>query len=456
MVEKTLRRMRWGGIFDQLGFGFHRYSTDAQWLVPHFEKMLYDQAMLAMAYTETFQATGANKFKITARETLEYALGELASSDGGFFSAEDADSEGEEGKFYLWAIEEVIDALPPEDADLAVHLFGLSGEGNYFEPSTGGKDGKNILHLPTPLESLAAYKGVTINELLSRMEKIREALLEVRKNRVPPAKDDKILTDWNGLMIAALSKAGRVFDEQKFVNAAVQTADFLLSHMLNEEGTLYHRYAKGERAIEGFLDDYTFLAYGLIELYMTTFEEKYLRIATDLTRTTLKKFWDEKTGGFFLTVAKSENAMPRMKQVYDGALPSGNSVGLLNLLRLSILAADSSLEDFAVKQTRTFSEEVKGNPQAYTFLLAGVDFMVGPSQSVVLVEGQDESNTQEMVKSIRSLYLPNLVVSIWDPRKASLGYENIEGKATAYVCHGKKCLPPTNSVERVLSLFENS
>ena len=264
MAENTLRQMRLGGIFDQLGFGFHRYSTDPEWLVPHFEKMLYDQALLTLAYVEAYQATGAPKFKISAKEILEYVLRDLsAGGGGGFYSAQDADSEGEEGKFYLWTVDEVLDVLSPADAELAVHLYGLKPEGNYIS-ETRHTNGKNILHIAEPLEDLAAYKGLIVDELIMQMGKIRNALFEARQKRVAPATDDKVLADWNGLMIAALARAGVVFGSAEYLEAASKTADFMLNYMRKGD-VLYHRYAKGEVAVEGFLDDYACTVYGLIQ-----------------------------------------------------------------------------------------------------------------------------------------------------------------------------------------------
>jgi uncharacterized protein len=450
MVEKTLRQMRLGGIFDQVGFGFHRYSTDPVWLVPHFEKMLYDQALLSLAYIEAYQATGAGKFKLTAKETLEYVLRDLASPEGGFYSAVDSDSEGEEGKFYLWTMQEVVEALKPADADLAVHLFGLKAQGNYFDAAVGNTNGKNILNLPTPLGEVAAYKGLTLDELIMRLGGIRNALFEKRKKRVPPAIDDKVLTDWSGLMVAALARASRVFSEPRYLQAAAKTADFLLNQMRGESGALYHRFAKGERAVEGFLDDYAFLVFGLVELYEASFEDKYLQAASALTKLMLAKFWDEKTGGFYFTEKTSEAALPRMKQVYDGAVPSGNSVALLNLLRLSLLVNDSTYDEVATKLVMAFSNEVQGAPEAYTWLLAGVDFGVGSSYSVLVAGNLKEKDTVGMLEALEKQYVPNLVVSLKAPDKAGLGYEKIEGKATAYVCRNKMCLPPTNSIEKML------
>jgi uncharacterized protein YyaL (SSP411 family) len=451
MVEKTLRAMRLGGIFDHVGFGFHRYSTDAEWLVPHFEKMLYDQALLALAYTEAYQATGAGKFKVTAKEVLEYVQKDLASPEGGFYAAEDADSEGEEGKFYLWTEEEIRKALSPQDADLAVKLFGVEAAGNYAE-AIRKRNGENILHLARPLDQIASESHLTLDELIFKLGKIRNLLFETRKSRVHPAKDDKILVDWNGLMIAALARASSVFGEPRYLQTAVKAAGFILEKMKDANGTLYHRYAKGEKAIDGFLDDYAFLVWGLLEIYEACFEDKYLQAALELTKTVTSRFWDEKDGGFYFTAKSAETAVPRRKEVYDGALPSGNSVALLNLLRLSILTGDSAYEDMASRIMNVFSEDAHRAPAAHTFLLLGVDFAVGPAYSVILVGAADEDGVQSMLKALKVAYQPNVVVSVRQPGKAGLGYEKIDGQATAYVCRDQTCMPPTNKIEKMLEL----
>jgi uncharacterized protein YyaL (SSP411 family) len=442
MTEKTLRQMRLGGIFDQIGLGFHRYSTDAEWLVPHFEKMLYDQAMLTLVYLEAYQVSGAGKFMITAKETIDYCIRTLTSQQGGFYSAQDADSEGEEGKYYLWTMQEILDALPPSDADLAVHLFGLKAEGNF-----PGSNGKNILHLAEPLDELASYKGLTLDELIVRLGKIQNILFEAREKRAAPAVDDKVLTDWNGLMIAALAKAGNVLKQPNYISAAVKTADFIL-HQMRQGDALYHRYAKGQTAIDGFLDDYAFLTFGLIELYEATFEDKYLQAAADLTKTMVAKFWD-KNGGFYQT-QNSEAAMPKIKQLYDGATPSGNSVALLDLLWLSRLTNEPIYDTMAVQMNRTFAQEIEGAPEAYTFFLSAVDFLIGSSYGVTLVGDLKEKDTSEMLNALRKHYLPTTVLAFKHPSKTGLGYPQIEGKATAYVCQNQTCLPPTNSLLEML------
>jgi uncharacterized protein YyaL (SSP411 family) len=452
MAEKTLRAMRLGGIFDQVGFGFHRYSTDAVWLVPHFEKMLYDQALLTLVYTEAFQATGAGKFKVTAKEVLEYVLRDLASPEGGFYGAEDADSEGKEGKFYVWTEKEVREAVLPEDADLAVSLFGVKPVGNYGE-AVQKRNGANILHLTKPVEQLASESQVTLDELILRLGRIQNRLFKAREKRVHPAKDDKILVDWNGLMIAALARASSVFGNPRYLQAAVKAVNFILEQMKNENGTLYHRYAKGERAIEGFLDDYAFLVWGLLEVYEACFEEAYLQAAKELTKTMTERFWDDNDGGFYFTAKGAENAVPRRKEAYDGALPSGNSVALLNLLRLALLTGDSAYEDVASRVMKVFSEDVKRAPTAHTFMLVGVDFAVGPAYNVILVGDRQEEGAQRMLGALKEVYVPNTVVSLRLPDKAGLGYEKVEGKVTAYVCRDQTCMPPTNKIEKMLEFL---
>jgi uncharacterized protein YyaL (SSP411 family) len=452
MVEKTLRSMHSGGIFDQVGFGFHRYSTDAMWLVPHFEKMLYDQALLALAYVEAYQATGETKFANAAKQVLEYVLRDLVSLEGGFCSAEDADSEGEEGKFYLWNLEEIQGALSPEDAELAKNLFGIEARGNFDEPGVG-RSGKNILHLPKPIEQVAAESGLTVDGLIPRLDRIRKTLFEAREKRVHPSKDDKVLTDWNGLMIAALARASQVLGEEEYLRAAVKAADFFLEKMLDKNGTLYHRFVKGEMAVEGFLDDYAFLVWGLIEVYEASFDDRFLQAASKLTDIMVTRFWDEKEEGFFFSARGSADIMAKRKEVYDGALPSGNSVAILNLLRLSRLNANTAYETMARDMSRTFAGEVKESPSAHTFLLLGVDFALGPAYNVTLVGDLKDEGLLNMLKTLRVRYLPRMEVSLKSAAKAGLGFEQIEEKATAYVCRDQTCQSPTNKPLEMLKLL---
>jgi uncharacterized protein YyaL (SSP411 family) len=452
MVEQTLRAMRLGGLFDQIGLGFHRYATDARWLVPHFEKMLYDQALLSLAYVEAYQVSGAPKFRITAKETLDYVLRDLTSPEGGFYSAEDADSEGEEGKFYLWTQQEIQQALPTDLADFAIKIFGVKAEGNYYEAGKG-LSGKNILHLAVPLEQMASEEAnLTVDQVIAKLGKTVSMLFEARKKRVRPAKDDKVLVDWNGLMIAALARASQVFGEQKYQYAAEKAADFILTQMQTDDGGLFHRYVKGEKAIGGFLDDYAFLVFGLIELYEANFNEKYLQAGVKLTQTMIAKFWDNQNGGFYFT-GKDSGEIPRLKQSYDGAVPSGNSAALQDLLRLARLSGEAVFEQYADKLLHTFAEEVRGYPMGHTFMLSGLDFVLGPSFSVVLAGSSADKDTQVMLAALRKTYLPNLTVKLTSQLGLG-GYEKIEGKATAYVCINQTCMPPTNKAEKMLEYLK--
>jgi uncharacterized protein len=456
MVEKTLTSMRLGGIFDQIGFGFHRYSTDAQWLVPHFEKMLYDQALLSIAYVEGFQATNKKEFAITARAVMEYVLRDLSSHEGGFFTAEDADSEGEEGKFYFWTEQEIRNVLPESEADLAVALFGIESGGNYVDSGERRRNGKNILHMVKQSEELAEKYGVSVGELDSRIEVIQRALLEARQRRVRPGKDDKILTDWNGLMIAAFARAGQVLGEPRYLAAAVGAADFLLAKMLNVDGTLFHRFVKGERAVEGFLDDYAFLTWGLLEIYEAIFDEKYLKAAFRLTDEMTVRFWDRENCGFFFSQTSSTDALTKRKEVYDGAMPSGNSVAFLNLLRLTRLDDIIGYEEKAAQMMRVFAADIRGSPSAHTFFLLGVNFVLGPVYRVVMVGESNWRSTSNILESLRTHYLPNLCLLLRAPDKAGFGYEVLDGRATAFVCRDKVCLPPTTEVSTMLKLLDIS
>jgi len=457
MVERTLRIMRVGGLFDQVGLGFHRYSTDAKWLVPHFEKMLYDQALLALAYVEAYQVSGAPKFRVTAKETLDYVLRELTSTEGGFFSAEDADSEGEEGKFYLWTHDELKGALPPELGDFAVKVFGVKAEGNYYEPPKG-RNGKNILHLAVPLEQMASEANLTVDQVIAKLGKTASILFQAREKRVHPAKDDKVLVDWNGLMIAALARTSQILGEQKYLEAAEKAADFILTQMQTSDGRLFHRYARGEKAVDGFLDDYAFLVFGLIELYEAGFNEKYLQDSVNLTQTMIAQFWDDKNGGFYFTSKSGDETIPRIKPAYDGASPSGNSMALHNLLRLARLSSEASFERYADRLLCAFAHEVRGYPMGHTFMLAGLDFALGPAFNVVLAGGKADKDAQAMLTALRKNYSPNLTVKLWTPQSkpSALGgdYEKIGGKATAYVCKNQTCMPPTNQVEKMLEYIE--
>jgi uncharacterized protein YyaL (SSP411 family) len=462
MVEKTLRMMRRGGIYDHVGFGFHRYSTDERWQVPHFEKMLYDQALLALAYTEAYQATANEIYLAPAREILEYVLRDMTSEEGGFYSAEDADSEDEEGKFYLWTEDEIRRILGEESAEIILQVFGVEDSGNFTDEATGRRNARNILYLRQEISDLAARIALPEQELRERLEEARQRLFAAREQRVHPLKDDKILADWNGLMIAALAKAAQVFERPEYVEAAAAAADFVLANLCLPDGRLLHRYRDGEAGVVANLSDYAFLVWGLIELYQAGFDETYLMRALDLNRSMIEHFWDGDHGGFYFTPDDGENLLTRKKDIYDGAIPSGNSVAMLNLLRLARLTGNQELEARAAELGKAFSGAVGQAPAAYTQLLMAVDFAHGPSYEVVIAGKRDAADTNAMLRHLMSPFIPNKVVLLRPDEEAprisevaefTRDQSSIEKRATAYVCMGYNCRAPTTDTVKMLEML---
>ena len=451
MVEKTLTAMRLGGIYDHVGFGFHRYSTDEKWLVPHFEKMLYDQAMLALAYTAAYQATGKAGYARTVDEIFTYVLRDMTSSEGGFYSAEDADSEGEEGKFYLWSDEQIRQILSPNDADFVMASLNALPGGNYRDEAAGQATGSNILHLTAPLGEKEQQ----------RWDDLREQLFTAREKRVHPGKDDKVLTDWNGLMIAALARAGQALGRPDYIAAAEKAAAFILDTLRDDRGRVLHRYRNGQAGITGHLDDYAFMTWGLLELYEATFKTTYLETALALNSIMLDQFWDEQGGGFFLTADDGEALLVRNKDIYDGAIPSGNSVAAMNLLRLGRMTVNPALEQQAAALGRAFSGLVHQSPTGFAQLLSAVDFGVGPAYEVVIAGKPGSADTENMLAALRRAYHPNIVVIFHPMGKGEADIVrlapfiktqvSLDGQATAYVCHNYACQRPTTDVEVMLA-----
>jgi uncharacterized protein YyaL (SSP411 family) len=459
MVTETLHAMRRGGICDHVGFGFHRYSTDPEWIVPHFEKMLYDQALLAMAYTEAFQATGDQEFASTAQQIFTYVLRDMASPEGGFYSAEDADSEGEEGKFYVWTVPEIQSLLESREAEAVIAAYSLRPEGNFREEATGEITGRNILHAARPLEQSAAALGYSETALEAVLEAARNNLFEQREKRVRPHKDDKILADWNGLMIAALAKGAQVFDRSEYGEAARRAAEFILLNMCDSEGRLLHRFREEQAAVGAHVDDYAFFIWGLLELYEATFEIRYLQSALNLNAQFLEHFWDREAGGFYFTADDGEALLLRKKEIYDGATPSGNSVAALNLLRLARMTGQADLEQRADRIGRTFSGNVRQLPSAFTMLLTAVEFSMGSSYEVVVAGATEAQDTQQMLGALRKPFVPHKVVLFRstdrDPEILSVApyteaHKSIDGRATAYVCRNYSCEVPTTDPQQML------
>jgi hypothetical protein len=462
MAEYTLDKMRRGGIYDHLGSGFHRYSTDSMWLLPHFEKMLYDQALTAIAYTEAYQVTGKDLYKETAEGILDYVLRDLTSPEGGFYCGEDADVEREEGKYYLWTLEEIRSILDPEDSELIIKMFNLREEGNFEEEIRGRETGTNLFYMARSPGSLAAKMKIPVEEVEKKVKAAREKLLKARYERKRPSLDDKILTDWNGLMIAAFAKGYQVFGEQRYLKAAEKAADFILMALYSPGDGLLHRYRDGVAGISGTSDDYAFLIHGLLELYEAGFKMRYLKAAVSLNSELLECFWDPVNGGLYFTANDSEALIFRKKEFMDSAIPTGNSFEMLNLLRLSRIIADPGLEETADKLERAFSKQIMKAPSGYTQFLSAFDFRLGPSYEVIISGKAEASDTEQMLKELWSYFVPNKVLifrperekpEITELAKYTEEQVPIEGKATAYVCQNYECQLPTTEIREMLRML---
>jgi uncharacterized protein len=459
MVEQTLQSMRRGGIYDQIGFGFHRYSTDARWIVPHFEKMLYDQALMALAFIELFQVTGKNEYETSAREIFTYVLRDMTDGKGGFYCAEDADSEGVEGKFYLWTESEIRSILAKDEADLFLsqyrHVDDASVPGMQEIPA-----GYFIPHLQ-PSSGGNAEESLT--ELSGEMDNILKKLFAEREKRVHPHKDDKILTDWNGLMIAALARGAQVFDEPVFAKAAIRAMEFIFESLQIKDGRLLHRFRDNHAAIAANVDDYSFTVWALIELYEATFETRYLFKALEYQSHLFGYFRDEKDGGFYFAPNDAEELLTRPKELYDGAIPSGNSAAFINTLRLSRITGDAEMDERGHEIYRAFCAQTDAAPTAFTHFLSGLDFAIGPASEVIIAGNIDHSDTRALLTALRRSFIPNKIV-IFRPEGSAQpdietiapfvqSHSSINGQATAYVCSNFTCALPTNDPVQMLELL---
>ncbi|MGE5403672.1 MAG: thioredoxin domain-containing protein [Candidatus Saccharibacteria bacterium] len=432
IVDRTLDAMHRGGMYDHIGFGFSRYSTDARWLVPHFEKMLYDNALLAMAYLEGYQVTKKEQYRDVAGQIFTYVLRDMCSPEGGFYSAEDADSEGEEGKFYLWTPDEVKSVLGKDKGELFCNVYDITEHGNF--------ESRNI-------PNLLASSWHDAREKVHATE--RQKLFEHREQRIKPFKDDKILTSWNGLMIAALARGYRVLGIREYRDAAEETIGFILEKMCRPDGRLLARYRDGEASFPAYVDDYAFLIWALIETYQATFNMNYLNTALDLNQRMIDLFWDDKHSGLFFYGRDAEEQVYRPKEIYDGAIPSGNSVAAYNFMRLSRLAARPDLEEKAHEIFRMASDEVRHAHRGYAAMMTAAMFSIFPSREIVLVGKEKAKDIQQMLKTVNVSYLPNTVTILVSKRDEDIEedepfgeYTSIDGKATAYVCENFACQAP--------------
>ncbi|MDE2827831.1 MAG: thioredoxin domain-containing protein [Bacteroidota bacterium] len=438
MVEHTLQQMRRGGMFDQLGGGFHRYSTDSTWLLPHFEKMLYDQALLALVYLEAFQATGRPEYEQTVRSILEYVGRELQNAQGAYCTGEDADSDGVEGKYYVWSINEVHSVLDPAAARLVIAAFNLTETGNYIDEATRDRTGNNILHR-SPGDDLSDS---------DRLSEASMQLFDRRAQRVRPLLDDKVLTDWNGLMIAALARCGTVLNDADLISRAVTCAQFIEAHMVPEPGRLLHRWREGEAAIAGMLDDYAYMIMGLLALHEATGEENYCSWAMSLTQTVLAEFRDE-DGSFYLTAQDSEELLMRPRQSFDSALPAGSAVMMMNLLRLGRITGETELEATGHDAIAAHSAGLRQYPDGFNAALSALDYALGPSTEVMVSGDRSIAETQEMLSALRGIYAPNAVIL----SRPVFGGSN---QPAIHVCHRSTCDLPTQDTEAVIARLQNA
>lgn len=440
---KTLKSMSLGGIHDHLGGGFHRYSTDGKWLIPHFEKMLYDNALLSVAYLEAYQLTRDDLFHQTARDILDWMLREMTGSEGGFYSAQDADTEDGEGFYYSWTTEEIVSRLGAKTGEIITHYFGVTPAGNF-------EDGRSILHVTTTTEDAASKFRLSRDEMSRMLNDSRQILLDARLKRKRPAVDDKILTSWNGLAISAFARAYQALREERYLAAAERSASFILSN-LYKQGILLRRYRDGEAAIQGTLEDYSFLLQGLLDLYEASFEPSLLQRAVQLARQMVELFWDKQEGGFFLN-SSSQELIVRVKEAYDGPTPSGNSVATLDLLRLWEMTGDEGLREMAEATIKLFGERLENEPTAHTFMLMVVDFLLGPRKEVVVVDSRID-RASPLIREIQSRFLPNKVVVLLSGNSTVAeishlveGKVMVGGKPTAYICENFACKNPINEV----------
>ncbi|MDD1767474.1 MAG: thioredoxin domain-containing protein [Methanomassiliicoccales archaeon] len=461
MAERSLQSMRRGGIWDHIGYGFHRYSVDKAWMVPHFEKMLYDQALLSMAYAEAYLATGKGEYAETLKDTISYVLRDMSTPDGAFISAEDADSEGIEGRFYIWSGEETADLLSAREAEVFAQTFALN-----CTPQSGARGGetgrRGNLFMRGSYDEISRDIGISAAELRHINSSSLSKLLKARERRIRPDKDDMVLTDWNGLMIAALAKAAQALNDSNNSRAASAAADFIIENMTSPQGRLFHRFREGNASVDGFLEDYAFFVWGLVELYEATFEPKYLKEARDLTKLMIEIFWDEQSASFFSSSRGSE-VLVRRKDTVDGATPSGNSVALFDLLVLGRLTGDSEFVRTASLMMRNVPDILWSHLEAHTHLLIALDAAFGPTHEIVIVQKAKTQEAIDMIGELRKKYLPNLLIVLKDLGsddglddliEITRGKEADSEGATVYLCAGNSCKAPTKDIGRLIQMIE--
>ncbi|HEX7175005.1 MAG TPA: thioredoxin domain-containing protein [Pyrinomonadaceae bacterium] len=456
IVTHTCRKMAFGGIYDQLGGGFHRYSTDAHWLVPHFEKMLYDNALLSRLYLHAYQATGDELFKRIVEETLDYVVREMTDPSGSFYSTQDADSEGIEGKFFVWDEAELKDLLGEDDARLFSTFYNVTDEGNFEE--------ENILNVTRPAEAVAADAGVSVEKLDEVLRRGREVLFAARERRVKPGRDEKVLTAWNALMLEGFAEASATLGREDYRAVAERNAQFILENLKDGEHLL-HVYKDGRAKHKGFLDDYAYFVSALVTLYETTGTLRWLQEATALCEKMIDEFWDEEEGGFFYAGRSGEQLIVRTKDFFDNATPAGNSVAADALVRLSLLTANEDYRRRATTIFRVTRDALTRHPSAFGQLLGALHFHISAPKEIAIISGSDTEAGESLLREVWGRYIPDKVVA-----QAREGDEEsariipllqerpaLGGRATAYVCQNYSCRQPvTDARELALQLEEGA
>ncbi len=452
MVEFTLERMAAGGIYDHLGGGFHRYSVDEHWLVPHFEKMLYDNAQLLRTYLHAWQITGRERFRQVVEETTDYLLREMTGPEGGFYSTQDADSEGEEGKFYVWTPDQIQAVLGPEDARLFNRIYGVTRTGNF--------EGRNVLHLARSPEEVAQEEGLNPDALRPRLAEMRRRLFQAREQRTKPARDEKILAEWNGLMIHALAEVGTVLGRKDALEAAVRAARFVLERMGQADGKLYRSHKDGQARFNAYLEDYASFARALVALYEATFEIRWLAEAIRLARVMMAQFGDPERGGFFQTGLDHEALVARRKDFVDNAVPSGNSMAAELLIRLARFTGNETYREEAGRVLRIMAEAMARQPLGFGRLLSALHEYLAPSREIVVVGDPEDPRTQALLAQVRRRYLPTAILALRRPQDEDLflpllqGRTLVDGRPAAYVCENYTCRLPVTEPEALAQQLE--
>jgi len=459
MAFRTLDYMVAGGIHDIVGGGFHRYTVDSKWLQPHFEKMLYDQALILTALVESYQVTGDVTYSWSAGRIVRFLEESMLSPEGGLYTALSAESGGVEGGFYTWSYHEVMNVLDEDDFKVAVRLFNISEKGNYKDEASGRLTGRNILYIGLPLRDVARLYNMSLAELLKLVDRLAAKLGSARARREPPQVDDKVLTDWNGMALAALAKTYRALGDERALAIADKTASFLAERVL-EGDKVYHCYKQGEAYVDGMLADYASLTSGLMELYESTFKERWLELSVELANSMVKRFWDE--GGGVLRFKEGEGVTGKLIDPYDTSMPSGYSMALHVLVRTSRYTGDPKFEDIALKAFKNISGLIELNPSAFTYTLAtALDYWVEPSYEIVIASREGDSEALNMVNEIRRRFMPNkILIHVTEAsrrvRELAPYTKNmiaIEGRATAYICRNRVCDLPVIGLERLSKIL---